>query len=147
MISSDIMGGMPAERTPLYVRLPRSQMAALDRLAQATGRPKQHLVTELLADRLPTVDRQELSVGRVEAIDARDRPVDEVLTLEEIAAFLKLSPDAVRSRAEQGDLPGRRFGKEWRFAVTAVLAWLADGDTPARKAGGPTGRRGRRTTT
>lgn len=120
---------MATERTPLYVRLPRSQMAALDRLAQATGRPKQHLVTELLADRLPAVDRQSLAVGRVETIGPRDGPVDEVLTLEEVAAFLKLPEDAVRSRAEAGDLPGRRFGKDWRFARTAVLAWLADGDT------------------
>jgi excisionase family DNA binding protein len=124
---------MSTERTPLYVRLPRSQMAALDRLAQATGRPKQHLVTELLADRLPTGDRQQLSVGRVETIDLRDRPVDEVLTLEEVAAFLKLPQDAVRSRAEAGDLPGRRFGKEWRFALTAVIAWLAAGDAQERK--------------
>ena len=124
---------MATERTPLYVRLPRSQMAALDRLAQATGRPKQHLVTELLADRLPATDRQSLSVGRVESTVARDKPVDEVLTLQEVAAFLKLSEDAVRSRAEAGDLPGRRFGKEWRFALTAVLAWLADGDTQEPK--------------
>jgi excisionase family DNA binding protein len=129
---------MSTERTPLYVRLPRTQMAALDRMAQATGRPKQHLVTELLADRLPTGDRQ-LAVGRVETIGPRDGPLDEVLTLEEAADFLKLSREAVRSRAESGDLPGRRFGKEWRFALTAVIAWLADGDTHKGK-----GRRTRR---
>ena len=51
-----------------------------------------------------------------------------LLTLEEIARLLKVPPDAVRSRAEQGELPGRRFGKEWRFARMAVLAWLADGE-------------------
>jgi len=53
---------------------------------------------------------------------------DEVLTLEEAAALLKLPADTVRSRAEEDDLPGRRFGKEWRFARIAVLAWLADGN-------------------
>jgi excisionase family DNA binding protein len=124
---------MPAERTPLYVRLPRSQMAALDRLAQATGRPKQHLVTELLADRLPA-NKHPLPLGRVEVAGARELPIDEVMTLDEVAALLKLSAPAVRSRAEQGDLPGRRFGTDWRFARTAVLAWLADGDAP--RAGG-----------
>jgi excisionase family DNA binding protein len=118
---------MPSQRTPLYVRLPRSQAAALDRLARTTGRPKQHLVTELLGDRLTTGDRQ-LSVGRVEVTGDREMRADEVLTLEEVAAFLKLSPEAVRARAEEGELPGRRFGKEWRFARTAVLAWLAGGD-------------------
>jgi excisionase family DNA binding protein len=123
---------MPTERTPLYVRLPRNQAAALDRLARATGRPKQHLVSELIGDRLTTGDRR-LSVGRVDSIGHEDVRADEVLTLEEVAAFLKLSPDAVRSRAEDGELPGRRFGKEWRFARLAVLAWLTDGDTPGRK--------------
>lgn len=133
---------MSTERTPLYVRLPRNQMAALDRLAQATGRPKQHLVTELLANGLPAGHRQ-LSLGRVELAGARGRTADEVLTLEEVAAFLKLSQDAVRSRAEEGDLPGRRFGSDWRFALTAVLAWLADGEAPKdkgrrRRSGPPT---------
>jgi excisionase family DNA binding protein len=123
---------MAVDRTPLYVRLPRNQVAALDRLAQATGRPKQHLVSELLGDRLLTGGRQ-VSVGRVEVSSGGDGRVDEVLTLEEVAAFLKLSPDVVRSRAEEGELPGRRFGNEWRFARMAVLAWLADGDTPGRK--------------
>ena len=123
---------MSTERTPLYVRLPRNQAAALDRLARATGRPKQHLVSELLGDGLTTGERQ-VSVGRVEVSSGADVRADEVLTLEEVAAFLKLSVDTVRARAEEGELPGRRFGKDWRFARLAVLAWLADGDTPGRK--------------
>jgi excisionase family DNA binding protein len=58
---------------------------------------------------------------------------DEVLTLDEASAFLKVPADTVRSRAEEGDLPGRRFGSEWRFARMAVLAWLADGDPAKRR--------------
>jgi excisionase family DNA binding protein len=122
---------MPTERTPLFVRLPRTQAAALDRLADATGRRKQSLVSEFLGERL-TVARP-LSVGRVEIANTPE-VVDEVLTLEEIARLLKVSPDAVRSRAEEGELPGRRFGKEWRFARMAVLAWLADGEVQKRRA-------------
>src|SRR5258708_11835287 len=120
---------MPTERTPLYVRPPRHQATALDRLARSTGRPKQHLVTELIGDRLTTGDRQ-LSVGRVDSIGTGDARADEVFTLEEVAAFLKLSPDAVRSRAEEGDLPGRRFGKEWRFARLAGTGAFAVGAPP-----------------
>ena len=123
---------MAKDRTPLFVRLPRAQAAALDRLAGATGRHKQHLVSELLADRLTTPARP-LSVGRVEISNTPDLRTDEVLTLEEAAALLKLPADAVRSRAEEGDLPGRRFGKEWRFARLAVLDWLAVGDTSKRR--------------
>ena len=122
---------MSNERTPLFVRLPRNQAAALDRLADATGRRKQSLVSELLGDRL-TVARP-LAVGRVEVSNTPEVG-DEVLTLEEVARLLKVPAAAVRARAEEGELPGRRFGKEWRFARMAVLAWLADGD--AEKGGG-----------
>jgi excisionase family DNA binding protein len=121
---------MSNQRTPLFVRLPRNQAAALDRLADATGRRKQSLVSELIGDGL-TVARP-LSVGRVEVTNTPEVS-DEVLTLEEVARLLKVPADAVRSRAEEGELPGRRFGQEWRFARLAVLAWLADGDTQKRR--------------
>ena len=120
---------MSEERTPLFVRLPRDQAAALDRLADVTGRRKQALVSELLGDRL-TVDRP-LAIGRVEVTNTPEAS-DDVLTLEETTALLKLPVDAVRTRAEEGDLPGRRFGKEWRFARNAVLAWLAEGESRKR---------------
>ena len=58
---------------------------------------------------------------------------DDVLTLEEVAALLKVPADVVRGRAEKGELPGRRFGDAWRFARTAVLAWLGDGESTKRK--------------
>jgi excisionase family DNA binding protein len=54
------------------------------------------------------------------------------LTLDEAAALLKLPIDAVRTRAEGGDVPARRFGREWRFARSAVRAWLAAGEPNER---------------
>jgi excisionase family DNA binding protein len=121
---------MPANRTPLFVRLPQSQAAALDRLADRTGRAKQHLVSELLAERLRP-DRNDLAVGRVE-VSPPDVANDQVLTLDEVSALLKLSVDAVQARAEGADLPGRRFGSEWRFSRNAVLSWLASGERQKR---------------
>jgi excisionase family DNA binding protein len=97
-----------------------------------TGRHKQHLVSELLADRLPS-GAGLISVGRVEVTNTPTTLTDEVLTLEEAAALLRLPADTVRSRAEEGDLPGRRFGTEWRFARIAILTWLADGDPQKRR--------------
>jgi excisionase family DNA binding protein len=110
---------MSQERVPLFVRLPREQAAALDRLTRATGRRKQQLVSELLADRL--------AVGRVDLRDRHADAADDVLTLDEVAELLRVAPCDVRARAMQGDLPGRRFGDEWRFVRAAVLAWLAGG--------------------
>jgi excisionase family DNA binding protein len=106
---------VPEDRVPLFVRLPREQSAALDRLVNTTGLRKQHLVSEMLAD--------QLAVGHIEF--ARAVAGEEVLTLEEAAALLRLALDAVRARAVAGELPGRAFGDEWRFSRAALLAWLA----------------------
>jgi excisionase family DNA binding protein len=111
---------MMQDRVPLFVRLPRSQAAALDRLADTTGQHKQHLVSELIADRL--------EVGRINLEENPGAFTEEVLTLEEVAQLLRLPVKAVESLARAGDLPGRQVGQEWRFARAAVLRWLAAGE-------------------
>jgi hypothetical protein len=108
------------DRVPLYVRLPRDQAAALDRLVDATGQRKQHVVSELLADRL--------EVGRIDIDERTAAPAEEVLTLDELASWLRLPAEALEIRARVGDLPGRRIGGEWRFARAAVLEWLSEGE-------------------
>ena len=49
---------------------------------------------------------------------------DEVVTLGELAEMLKLDELAVMERVDAGDIPGRRFGDQWRFSRLAVLRWL-----------------------
>jgi excisionase family DNA binding protein len=122
---------MSAEKTPLFVRLPKRQVAALERLADKTGRPKQHIVSELLAPLAPG----SMSVGRVEVTNTPDVTGDDVLTLEEAGALFKLSPDAIKAGVEDGDLPGRRFGKDWRFSRMALLAWLGRGERKNHRKG------------
>ena len=111
---------MPEDRVPLYVRLPRAQAAALDRLVDATGQRKQHVVSELLADRL--------EVGRIDLPDRQGPWQQEVLTVEETAMLLRLPAEAVETLAENGELPGRRVAGEWRFARAGVLQWLSAGE-------------------
>ncbi|MGO9321962.1 MAG: helix-turn-helix domain-containing protein [Solirubrobacteraceae bacterium] len=113
---------MADDRVPLFVRLPREQAVALDRLVDSTGRRKQQLVSELLAD--------QLTVGHAEILETTGG--EEVLTLEEAAELLRLPVQTVRASALAGDLPGRAFGDEWRFARSALLAWLAGGEPPRR---------------
>jgi excisionase family DNA binding protein len=110
---------MAEDRVPLFVRLPREQAAALDRLVDSTGARKQHVVSELLAD--------QLAVGRAEIIESAG--AEEVLTLQETAELLRLPVEAVRASALAEELPGRAFGNEWRFVRAAVLAWLARDET------------------
>jgi excisionase family DNA binding protein len=125
MISSLV----PEDKAALFVRLPKRQIAALERLAEKTGRPKQGLVSELLADRLTP---PAMSLGRIEVSNALDGPSDDVLTLEETAELFKVSPHEIKTAVESGDLPGRRFGNEWRFSKMALLTWLGTPD-PRRK--------------
>jgi excisionase family DNA binding protein len=124
---------MVEDRVPLFVRLPREQAAALDRLVDSTGRRKQHLVSDLLAD--------QLAVGHIEIKEIAG--AEEVLTLEEAAGLLRLPVDTVRASALAGELPGRAFGDEWRFTRVALLRWLS-GDDKACRAEEADATRGRR---
>lgn len=49
----------------------------------------------------------------------------EVLTLEELAALLKISETTAYALVRTGELPGRKVGREWRFLRSRVLDWLA----------------------
>jgi excisionase family DNA binding protein len=52
-----------------------------------------------------------------------------VLTLKEVASYLKLSEDKVERQVLQGKIPGRRIEDEWRFLRTAIDEWLRSHDT------------------
>jgi excisionase family DNA binding protein len=55
---------------------------------------------------------------------------DQVLTTEEAAKFLKLTPFTVRDYARRRILPARKAGKGWRFYKPDLVAWLRDYDAP-----------------
>lgn len=99
---------------PLYVRLPDEAAEKLHRAAFEMGIPKQDIVTSLLQDHL--------SVGRAEFFPNQE---PDVLTAEEAAELLRSDPATVKAMAEDGTLPGRKVGDEWRFARTALLRWLS----------------------
>jgi excisionase family DNA binding protein len=54
---------------------------------------------------------------------------EEVLTLADAAAYLRVSEeDVLRLTREQG-LPGRQIGQEWRFLKAAIEDWLRAPET------------------
>ena len=55
---------------------------------------------------------------------------DLVLTTEEAAEFLKLTPFTVRDYARRRILPARKVGKGWRFFKPDLVAWLRDYQAP-----------------
>ncbi|GIV14919.1 MAG: hypothetical protein KatS3mg022_0354 [Armatimonadota bacterium] len=49
----------------------------------------------------------------------------EVMSVRELAEYLRISVHTVYRLAEQGKLPGRKVGKHWRFHRDVIVAWLA----------------------
>lgn len=98
---------------PLYVRLPEETADKLARAAVELRTPKQNLVAQLVDNHL-TVGRHEFT----------PYAADDVLTPDDVAELLRSDTATVIAMAEDGSLPGRKVGDDWRFARAAVLRWL-----------------------
>jgi excisionase family DNA binding protein len=48
----------------------------------------------------------------------------DIMTLEEVAKYLKLQPQTVYKWAQEGQIPGAKLGKEWRFRRTILDEWI-----------------------
>jgi excisionase family DNA binding protein len=78
-------------------------------------------------------DRQPRENAAGPAVAQAATNAGEVLTLAEVAAYLRLTEqDVLRLVREQG-LPGRGIGEDWRFLKAAVTDWLG---TPAAPGAG-----------
>jgi excisionase family DNA binding protein len=51
---------------------------------------------------------------------------DEILTLEEVAAYLKAGRRTVYRFAANGQIPAFKLGGTWRFRRTELDRWIAD---------------------
>jgi excisionase family DNA binding protein len=51
-----------------------------------------------------------------------------VLTLEELAQYLRLPLEIIQDQAEQGKFPGRKIADDWRFLKDAIDDWLRNQD-------------------
>ncbi len=55
----------------------------------------------------------------------------QILTIEEVADYLRLPPEVVLQEAAQGHLPGRKIADTWRFLKDAIDDWLRTQDSRA----------------
>jgi len=53
--------------------------------------------------------------------------VEEILTSEEAARYLRLGLETVKRKARAGEIPAAKIGRQWRFDKAALRRWLADG--------------------
>lgn len=55
----------------------------------------------------------------------------EVLTIKEVADYLRLPEEIILQEASQGHLPGRKIADTWRFLKDAIDDWLRTQDSRA----------------
>ena len=51
-------------------------------------------------------------------------PDDEVLTIKEVAAYLKIGEKTAYSMAQAGELPGFKVRGQWRFQRSDLDRWI-----------------------
>jgi len=61
-------------------------------------------------------------------------PHNEILTIEEVATYLRLTPQTIYKWAQEKRIPAVKLGKEWRFRRSVIDRWfdeqLLGGDSP-----------------
>ena len=64
-----------------------------------------------------------------------DEKPGDVLTIEELSAYLKIPKSTLYKLVREGKIPCQKIGRHWRFRKEAIDRWLEEthGDT---KAGG-----------
>lgn len=55
-----------------------------------------------------------------------DAMSDEILTLKEVADYLKLAEKTAYRLAAEGKLPGFKVGGSWRFKKEDMLLWIEE---------------------
>ena len=75
------------------------------------------------------------SLANLPAMGSRRSPVQEYLTVADVAALLKLSEKTVYRLAQRGNVPGFKAGGSWRFRRMDIDDWAAA--LVGRKSGAP----------
>jgi excisionase family DNA binding protein len=51
-------------------------------------------------------------------------PSDNIMTIDALAEYLKISRSTLYKLVQDGKLPGQKVGKRWRFHKEAIDEWL-----------------------
>ncbi len=58
---------------------------------------------------------------------------DSILTIQELASYLKLSTSTLYKLCAEGKVPGQKVGRHWRFRRETIDRWLDDRAKGARR--------------
>ena len=63
---------------------------------------------------------------------AIDRPPTVIMTVKEVAAYLRVHPVTVYKLLRKGEVPAFRIGSDWRFNKEKIDQWMASLTPSAR---------------
>lgn len=49
---------------------------------------------------------------------------DKIMTLEEVAEYLRVKPQTIYTWAQEKKIPAAKLGKEWRFRKSMIDKWF-----------------------
>ena len=58
-----------------------------------------------------------------------------VLTISELAAYLKIPKSTAYKLAQEGKIPGQKIGRHWRFLRETIDEWLENQQKPTLRDG------------
>ncbi len=64
-------------------------------------------------------------------------PTDAVFTIDELVVYLKLPKSTVYKLAQEGEIPGHKVGRHWRFHRETIDRWLSGNKRSSRKGTNP----------
>jgi excisionase family DNA binding protein len=68
----------------------------------------------------------------MDAGERKNRAPAEILTIRDVATYLKLPVSTVYRLAERRDLPGHKVGRQWRFHKSVLDEWFREHAASAR---------------
>ncbi len=55
-----------------------------------------------------------------------EEKLSDVLTIEELATYLKISKSTLYKLVREGKIPSQKIGRHWRFRKIAIDLWLEE---------------------
>jgi len=55
-----------------------------------------------------------------------DERKDQILTIDELSSYLKISKSTLYKLAREGKVPRQKVGRHWRFRKEAIDRWLEE---------------------
>lgn len=65
-----------------------------------------------------------------------DESPGDVLTIEELATYLKISKSSLYKIVREGKIPAQKVGRHWRFRKRAIDLWLEEPRASKTDSGG-----------